>query len=877
MALQREQVVQTAEKYVARGKIEPAIREYRKLLAENPNDINTLNRIGDLYARIQRIDEAVEFFNQIGEQYAEQGFFVKAIAIYKKIIKLDPTRLEVYERLADLYHKQNLVTEARTQYQVLADYYTKHDNAASAIAIYNKMADLEPDNPSYHVKLAEIYQNQKLYEKAVNEYRMIAELMIQHGRTQEAAQVYERALTIDSKNLRFIRSAVEALRDAGADAAAAHFLTTAIDRNPEAQEIVEELRRPRQVTVELEPEHQPEMPAAAPPPPPAAKAPEPSADEPVYEVELEVEDDLMAAMKAAEAAVEAESGEVEFDLDPLEELVVDLAGEEELPTSQVQPPADLGAGHRPGWARKAEVVEPAEEITLDFELESESDAFVLDAEVEIEMEALPAEPLGTDTLELPALSDWEVEETAAPERDELLTEAEVLAKYGLDEKALERLDEALRLKPDNLAAYALMIRLHLDKHRHEQVFELAQRMSGIAARTRRSEPWASVRARLVEEGYLLDGYDVLAGPHMAMPEPVAEPEPVPEPVPEMDLELPELQGLELDTELPPELPPSLPEEIPAPPPVQPAAPRTAAKKRETEELLRGILGGKPQRKPAPPKPAPPAPAPPPPMAAAPAPAPPPPAPAPQAGFGLFDLTSLGSMIEEEELTGAPAAIPPAPAAPPPQSLPFTGGLEDSGVGWLDEAEAGKNPPAVPSSEAPAGGGLFDDEDDFFDLAGELVEELSKEEVFQDGLVQQEQSLEEIVEGFKKGVAEHLSPTDYDTHYNLGIAYREMGLLDEAIGEFQLAAKDARHLVICCSMLGLCFLDKGLPELSIKWYRRGLEAPNLAEEDQLGLMYDLGNAYMAMGDDMSAYGTFVELYGINTNYRDVVAKLAELRR
>ena len=297
MALQRELVVQTAEKYVARGKIEPAIREYRKLLAENPNDINTLNRIGDLYARIQHIDEAVEFFNQIGQQYSDQGFFVKAIAIYKKIIKLDPTRLEVYERLADLYHKQNLITEARTQYQVLADYYTKHDNAASAIAIYNKMADLEPENPSYHVKLAEIYQNQKLYEKAVNEYRIIAELMIQHGRTQEAAQVYERALTIDSKNLRFIRSAVQALRDAGADAAAAHFLTTAIERNPEAQEIAEELRRPRQVSVELEPEHQPEMPAQA-AAPPAPSSPVAEADELSYEVELDVEDDLMAAMRA---------------------------------------------------------------------------------------------------------------------------------------------------------------------------------------------------------------------------------------------------------------------------------------------------------------------------------------------------------------------------------------------------------------------------------------------------------------------------------------------------------------------------------------------------------------------------------------------------
>jgi tetratricopeptide (TPR) repeat protein len=255
---------------------------------------------------------------------------------------------------------------------------------------------------------------------------------------------------------------------------------------------------------------------------------------------------------------------------------------------------------------------------------------------------------------------------------------------------------------------------------------------------------------------------------------------------------------------------------------------------------------------------------PPPVAAAPTPpliAPPAPS---VAKSGLFDLTSLGSMIEEEE-TGVASSAPmfPPPAPPPSPSL------EDSSMNWLDEEE-------VPDPSAQRVAGLFDEEDDFFDLAGELVEELSREEVFQDG-VQAEQSLEEIVEGFKKGVAEHLSPTDYDTHFNLGIAYREMGLLDEAIGEFQLAAKDSRHLVISSSMLGLCFLDKGLPELAVKWYRRGLEAQNLAEDDMMGLMYDLGNAYMAMGDMSSAFATFVELYGINTNYRDVVAKLEELRK
>src|SRR5205085_7635055 len=165
--------------------------EYLKILKDNPNDVSTLNRLGDLYARISAIDEAVRLFTQIAAQYTEDGFLVKAIAIYKKIIKLDPTRLQVYENLAALYHKQGLANEARTQYQVLADYYLKHHDAAAAINIYQKMVELEPDNPSHHLKLAELYQQGQLWDKALKSYRTIAELMLDHGRVDGGVRVYQ--------------------------------------------------------------------------------------------------------------------------------------------------------------------------------------------------------------------------------------------------------------------------------------------------------------------------------------------------------------------------------------------------------------------------------------------------------------------------------------------------------------------------------------------------------------------------------------------------------------------------------------------------------------------------------------------------------------
>src|SRR5436305_8092364 len=463
MAIQREQVVQTAEKYVQRGKIEPAIREYRKLLADNPNDINTLNRIGDLYARIQRIDEAVDFFMQIAEQYSTEGFFVKAIAIYKKIIKLDPTRLEVYEKLAELYHKQGLVNEARTQYQVLADYYQKHDNAASAIAIYQKMADLEPNNPSYHVKLAEIYQRQQLTEKAMAEYRVIAEMMIAHGRAQDAAQVYERALDIDSSNVGFIEDALTRLQRSGNTAAAARFLSIAAERNPQAGRLARLARASEPAAGAIEAsevieavEARPEPPRRVPPkpepppaPPPVVRAPEPrfvplpplpTVEEPlgeepqIYggafpEIEIEIEeDDLGATMQAAAAAivpgpaedapaaVAAPAGGDEIELDLDEVFVLDMESDEE-PSSLVKPPPDMAAGTGlrlgsawAGGARDAAAAPVQEEPAA---VEEEVEAFP-DVEIELELESEPelapepapppAAALGSfDSVELPSL------------------------------------------------------------------------------------------------------------------------------------------------------------------------------------------------------------------------------------------------------------------------------------------------------------------------------------------------------------------------------------------------------------------------------------------------------------------------------------------
>lgn len=137
-------------------------------------------------------------------------------------------------------------------------------------------------------------------------------------------------------------------------------------------------------------------------------------------------------------------------------------------------------------------------------------------------------------------------------------------------------------------------------------------------------------------------------------------------------------------------------------------------------------------------------------------------------------------------------------------------------------------------------------------------------------------LEQIFREFRKGVEKQLGTEDYDTRYNLGIAYKEMGLLDEAIAEFQLAAKDEVRGLECCSMLGLCFIEKGMPDIAIKWFSKGLDIPGRRDEEYHGLRYDLAQAYEAANQRDRALQLYMEVYRENARFRDVGERVRELQ-
>jgi tetratricopeptide (TPR) repeat protein len=124
--------------------------------------------------------------------------------------------------------------------------------------------------------------------------------------------------------------------------------------------------------------------------------------------------------------------------------------------------------------------------------------------------------------------------------------------------------------------------------------------------------------------------------------------------------------------------------------------------------------------------------------------------------------------------------------------------------------------------------------------------------------------------------------DYETHYNLGLAYKEMDLFEEALEEFQLAAglvnpdDGTPRYLQCCNLLGHCFMQKGVPQLAVKWFNKGFNTPAASEDERQALRYELAAAYEQVGDLHRAIDLFTEVYGINVSYRGVSERLRELK-
>src|SRR6266481_2752198 len=836
MAYNKSKYVEAAQKLLNQGKVAQAIAEYQQILKYEPKDQVTLMTIGELYIRQGETFQAIDYFERLAQIFVGDGFLTKAIAVYKRIAKLAPEEIRPLEKLADLYVQQGVMSEARPLFLQLAEIHLKNNRQPEAVGLLKKLLLAEPDNLRIQIRLADLYQAMGQSREAVDTYVSAAQRALARGDQAESDKLADKALKIDANCLAATIVKARSFSSQGKLTQAAELLEHApdLDKGGEQTELLLDLYfksanwdkatalalrvvgadsknfGPAQKIVEalLEAGQSDRATAII------GQIRVPMIDAGEHEVIGRMQNELASRMPGR--------------IEPLEWLV-DFYGR--TSDSFRLPDALSQLGDALAAANQLDRAKTIFEQLLDRQPDSDSARRKLDAILR-KMGLLPAEPIPAPPL------DEETQKFIA----QSLTDVDLFASYGLTQKAIGLLEAILRRAPRHTPTLEKLLDFVLGAGDDRRTAELAAQLEQIHSETgdqRSSERFGELRRRFQRAAGLTDAELAIAvpraqpaapqasepeSPQGSIPEIAAEPapeEPAPAPVaaqpPPAEKARPEpvevnaapaqaeVQEVDLSDEWATLLEETRPTEAPVAPPAKApakpaAAPTRPSKPGGVEEFE---IGEEP-------------------LIAPPADAP---------GVAAFD-SAPGTPLQPEPITektkAKPAAAKPAqqPSAKAPQkpAQPSEAEFElEQEYELVLDAEPlvpayDQRPPDKPvappapaaqnnASKPPSGSGFASDQF-LADLANEIdqlgIDQLTPAFSGSTPNAQPEPPskpaatpansaesgpLKEVFDEFRAELGEMgAEDEDLETHYNLGIAFREMGLLEEAISEFQKVAK-----------------------------------------------------------------------------------------
>ncbi len=229
----RVKIIEQAEKYVRGGRVKEAIAEYEKLALTDPQDVGTLNIIGDLYIRLGHSDRAVRSFLKVAEEYERRGLFSQALAIYKKIHKLDPDNSDYGLKLGDLYGQQGFLAEAKNVFMGIAGRLVDGKKTAEAIVIYEKVIKLDREAYDARKALASLFRDVGNIDASVEQMNESAEVSTEHGQFDAAVEVLNEALALRPGDTKSLVNLVEATKRQGRTSQAIEVLERQLETTPD--------------------------------------------------------------------------------------------------------------------------------------------------------------------------------------------------------------------------------------------------------------------------------------------------------------------------------------------------------------------------------------------------------------------------------------------------------------------------------------------------------------------------------------------------------------------------------------------------------------------------------------------------------------------
>ena len=862
MAVDRDKVLQAAQKLVEKKRYDKAVVEYQKLVADDPKDVRTLLKIGDLHLKMEQHVEAITTYERVGQFYSLAGFALKAIAVYKQIREIIHKHVphmedrfgHIVPRLAEIYTQLGLTSDALAAYDEVATRLQRAGRDRDAIDIFKKVVDLDPQNPLPYLRLAEAFIRVKDIENAVARFGAAADILISMGRKDDALKVAERLLQ-HRPEPKFARIAAEIYLERGQPSDAMAALTKlqiSFKDNPKDLDTLallarafEKLGQPAKA-IEVQKE--------------AARIAKEANKLDVFRSLVDAllarapNDDGVRALAAQRTALSVAAAAVDprasIDIEVDEDVLMDDDGDSAPSAAPFALRPSYGAIQVPPQAPTLQTSRPATpppplDPTLRArqvinESERHRSRKDYDAAIAVLLEGIDKIPSSRDLRE--KLCDLLIEAGDQPEAvRQMLGFARWLEHDGDVEGAARLLDEVLLLEPAQADALGMLRDLGYAVGPEAYV----EAPSGFAPAAAAGHPFAPPGGG--------DPYDPNA------------------PLPSYDLE--EISAVEALSHRPATS-------------AYPGSPSYSPQAFAPAELDDPFGEG-----------------------------------APLPSFQLEDeATQFMSMPPSAYQSEPPSHRDPAevvvPAAPAPsrgsdpsaqldeealEEVEFfaSHGMFDEAKNLLDEqllrlpnhplllerkreieslsggapADDGSGSRVVPRSAAPG-------EDRSFDIAASLDALDALDAGPQPKAKPQEQeqiSVESVFEQFKAGVAAQISESDAATHYDLGVAYKEMGLFNDAVSEFELASRDPMRDCVCQSMIGMIHLQLGNIDAAIDAFIRGLHASVKTREQELALTYEIGDAYEQRRAPDQALYYFQRVARIEPSYNDMRGSAAERAR
>jgi tetratricopeptide (TPR) repeat protein len=884
LALDREKILQAAQKHVDKKKFDKAIQEYQKIIQQDPNDARTLLKIGDLQARMEAYAEAIATYDRVGQFYSAQGFALKAIAVYKQIrelIKKHVPQLEdryghIVPKLAQIYTELGLTSDALAAYDEVATRLQRNGRDRDAIDVFRKMVALDSTNPLPHLRLAEACCRVQSVDEAIDSFWTAAELLIRLRRRDDALKVVERILHFRMES-RYARVAAELYLERGGGQAdglqALAKLQLCFQADPKNLEVLDLLSRafiaigqaPKAIEVKKEMARLAEeqgrddvfrdvlnyLQRVAPDDDQVrALARGPMSQRPPgstsYEEDVElIESSVHPAVRPERGppSVDVDVDDYDYDFDESPMSARSLSSGPDVQVEEV----DADPGMRPfmGSMPDVVVVDEGQQAAEEIRDEDSDDARAHARKAVIDAESFRGLRLYSKAIETLRIA-LEIDSRSIEIHEKL---RDVLSEAGDRDGAI-----------GEMVAIAAVYMERGENHLAEaELYLVLDAEPGHVAASEMLEELGGFRdpsSRTIDYTPYTDEHLDSTTAEVDVPELIREPYDPEAPLPSYDLE-----EVSASSALPPDV--ELDE---------------SALEQVDDPFGRARMNS------------------------------------PLPSFPLRPTDDLDEFFEaESEAYSRGALNPVSPKIPNDADVPMVAlaeGIEDvleeaeffTSRGLVEDARSilidalarSPNHPLLIERLREIDGGSTESgthertgvdeapgDDRVFDIAASLdaldeLEQSTRSSRPPTSLrAVDEIDVDQVFAKFKEGVRAQVSESDSSTHYDLGVAYKEMALLPDAINEFSIAARDPKFECTCFAMIAMIHLEQGDVDKSAESYIRALGAQNKTIDQEMSLYYDLGTVYEMKSSNAEALYYFQKIARRDPGYRDVRERIDAL--